>query len=133
MDKAKPTARAAAVGYFDKAQLEKALTSGTAIYDGKTFRVQMGKRTEAGQVEFHEKDTDVFYIIEGSATFVTGGTMLGGRTTGPGEIRGTSITDGETRTLTKGDVIVIPDSVNHWFKEIQKPMVYFVVKEVTGK
>ena len=78
MDKAKPTARAAAVGYFDKAQLAKALTSGTAIYDGKTFRVQMGKRTEAGQVEFHEKDTDVFYIIEGSATFVTGGTMLGG-------------------------------------------------------
>ena len=132
-DKAKPTARAATVRYFDKAQLAKALVSGAAIYDGKTFRVQMGKRTDAGQVEFHEKDTDVFYIVEGSATFVTGGTMLGGKTTGPGEIRGTSITGGETRTLAAGDVIVIPDSVNHWFKEIQKPMVYRVVKEVTGK
>jgi hypothetical protein len=74
MDKAKPTAPTAAVGYFDKTQVAKALSSGTAIYDGKTFRVQMGKRTEAGQVEFHAKDTDVFYIVEGSATFVTGGT-----------------------------------------------------------
>ena len=133
MDKAKPTAPTAAVGYFDKTQVAKALSSGTAIYDGKTFRVQMGKRTEAGQVEFHAKDTDVFYIVEGSATFVTGGTILGGKSTGPDEIRGTSITGGETRTLAAGDVIVIPDSVNHWFKEIQKPMVYFVVKEVTGK
>jgi len=127
------TAPAAGVGYFNKAQVAQALKSGSVMYDGKIFRVQIGLRTEPGQVEFHAKDTDVFYIVSGSATFVTGGTMVGGKTTGPGEIRGTSITGGETRKLAKGDVIVIPDSVNHWWKEIQEPVVYFVVKEVTGK
>jgi len=127
------TPPAPAVGYFDKAQVAQALASGAVMYDGKIFRVQTGKRTEAGQVEFHEKDTDVFYIVSGSATMVTGGTMVGGKPTGPGEIRGTSITGGVTRTLAEGDVMVIPDHINHWFKEIQKPVVYFVVKEVTGK
>ena len=126
-------APAAAVGYFDKAQVAEALKSGPVMYDGKIFRVQIGLRTEAGQVEFHTKDTDVFYIVSGSATIVTGGTMVGGKPTGPGEIRGTSITGGVTRTLAEGDVMVIPDSTNHWFKEIHKPVVYFVVKEVTGK
>ena len=118
---------------FDKAKVDKAMTSGSVLYDGKMFRVQMGKRTEAGQVEFHAKDTDVFYIVSGSATFVTGGTMVGGKTTGPGEIRGTSITGGETRELAAGDGIVIPDSGNHWWKAIHKPVVYFTMKEVTGK
>ena len=126
------SAPAAAI-FFDKAKVDQAMTSGSVLYDGKMFRVQMGKRSEAGQVEFHAKDTDVFYIVSGSATFVTGGTMVGGKTTGPGEIRGTSITGGETRKLAKGDVIVIPDSVNHWWKEIHKPVVYFTMKEVTGK
>jgi mannose-6-phosphate isomerase-like protein (cupin superfamily) len=126
------SAPAAAI-FFDKAKVDQAMTSGSVLHDGKMFRVQMGKRSEAGQVEFHAKDTDVFYIVSGSATFVTGGTMVGGKTTGPGEIRGTSITGGETRKLAKGDVIVIPDSVNHWWKEIQEPVIYFVVKEVTGK
>jgi glc operon protein GlcG len=133
MDKAKTAAPAAAVGYFDKAQVAEALKSGPVMYDGKIFRVQIGLRTEAGQVEFHTKDTDVFYIVSGSATIITGGTMVGGKPTGPGEIRGTSITGGVTRTLAEGDVMVISDNTNHWFKEIQKPMVYFIVKEVTGK
>jgi quercetin dioxygenase-like cupin family protein len=39
---------------------------------------------------------------------------------------------GETHHLTKGDVIVIPDSVPHWWQQIQEPVIYFTVKEVTG-
>jgi len=126
-------APSAGVGYFDKSQVQQAMKPGTVMYNGKIFRVQIGLRAEAGEVEFHAKDTDVFYIVSGSATFVTGGTMVGGKPIGPGEIRGTSITGGDTRTLAEGDVIVIPDSTNHWFKAIQKPVVYFIVKEVTGK
>jgi mannose-6-phosphate isomerase-like protein (cupin superfamily) len=127
------TTTAPAATAFDKAKVDQAMTSGTVLYDGKMFRVQMGKRAEPGQVEFHAKDTDVFYIVSGSATFVTGGTMVGGKPTGPGEIRGTSITGGVTHNLAAGDVIVIPDSVNHWWKEIHTPVVYFTMKEVTGK
>jgi glc operon protein GlcG len=130
---AQTAAAPAAAILFDKAKVDQAMTSGAVLYDGKMYRVQMGRRAEPGQVEFHAKDTDVFYIISGSATFATGGTMVGGKPIGPGEIRGTSITGGEARKLAKGDVIVIPNGVNHWWKEIQEPVVYFVVKEVTGK
>jgi len=123
----------ASADYFSKDKVMQAMTSGTALYKGKFYRVQMGERAKPGEVEVHAKDTDVFYIIEGSATFVTGGTVVGGKTTGPGETRGTSITGGETRHLGKGDVIVIPDHLPHWWQQIQQPVVYFVVKEVTGE
>jgi glc operon protein GlcG len=132
MDKANASAPATAATYFAKDKVTQAMTSGTALYNGKIYRVQMGRRTEPGQVEVHTKDSDVFYIVEGSGTFVTGGTMVGGKSTGPGEFRGTSITGGETHHLTKGDVIVIPDSVPHWWQQIQEPVIYFTVKEVTG-
>ena len=62
----------------------------------------------AGQVEVHVKDTDIIYMLEGTTTFVTGGTMVGGKPSAQDEIRGSSVEGGETRTLTKGDVIIVP-------------------------
>jgi len=88
----------------------------------------MSRREESGQSEVHAADTDTFYVIEGSATFVTGGTVDGGKTTGPGEIRGTGISGGDSRTLSKGDIIVIPKGTPHWFKEVPKLVIYYVVK-----
>ena len=73
-------------------------------------------RGAEGQVEVHVKDTDIIYMLEGSTTFVTGGTMVGGKTTAPDEIRGSNVQGGETRTLTKGDVIIVPNGTPHWFK-----------------
>ena len=52
--------------------------------------------------------TDVMYIVEGSATFVTGGTVVDCKTTEPNEIRGASISGDQTHRVSKGDVIVIP-------------------------
>jgi mannose-6-phosphate isomerase-like protein (cupin superfamily) len=66
--------------------------------------------------------------MEGSATFVTGGTVVEPATTGPGEARGKAITGGTPRHLQKGDVIVIPKGVPHWFTEVSSPFLYFVVK-----
>jgi Cupin len=74
------------------------------------------------------KDTDVSYMLEGSTMFVTGGTMVGGKTTAPDEIRGSNVQGGETRTLTKGDVIVVPNGTPHWFKAVSGPVLYYVVK-----
>ena len=70
--------------------------------------VHASRRDTEGQVEVHTKDADIIYMLDGSTTFVTGGTMVGGKTTAPDEIRGTSIQGGETRTLTKGDVMFVP-------------------------
>jgi len=79
-------------------------------------------------VEIHERDMDIFYILEGSATFVTGGKAKEPKTTGPGEIRAKEIVGGEDRHLVKGDVIVIPNGVPHWFKEVNGTFLYYVVK-----
>jgi quercetin dioxygenase-like cupin family protein len=94
----------------------------------------MAARREAtGESEMHANDTDVFYIVEGSAVLTTGGTLVGEKTIGPGEVRGSGLTGGKEQTVSKGDVIVIPRGVPHWFKTIsQAPMLYFVVKTVSA-
>ncbi len=77
------------------------------------------------------------YVLDGAATLVTGGTVVDPKVTEPGQIRGPVIQGGESRRIVRGDVIVIPAGVPHWFKEVQGPMTYFVVKPIsmngTGK
>ena len=103
-------------------------TPAVPVVKSEHYSVMGLRRTSPGESEVHEKDTDVFYIIDGTATFVTGGKVLGGRTTAPGEIRGTGIEGGETRTLSKGDVITIPNGVPHQFSAVTGAVSYFVVK-----
>ena len=78
------------------------------------------------------RETDVIYVLEGAATFVTGGTVVDGKVTAPGEIRGQAIRDGETLRITKGDVIIVPERTPHWFKEVEAPFLYFVVKPISA-
>jgi mannose-6-phosphate isomerase-like protein (cupin superfamily) len=79
-------------------------------------------------VEIHTKETDVFYIVDGEATFVTGGTVEGLTSENPLQPRGKSITGGEEHHLMKGDVVVVPAGTPHWFKLVPKSISYFVVK-----
>ena len=114
-------------------KVNAAFATGTPLLITNNFKVQTGRRTGRGEVEIHEHDTDVFYILEGTATFVTGGKAVDTRTTSPGEIRGKEITGGEEHKLAKGDVIVIPHGVPHWFKKVDGNFDYFVVKVVEEK
>jgi mannose-6-phosphate isomerase-like protein (cupin superfamily) len=87
------------------------------------------RRTLPGKAEVHEHQADVWYVIDGGCEFVTGGTVVGGATESPGEIRGTSISDGNEYHLAKGDFIRVPAGVPHWVKKIEgKEIVYIVVK-----
>ena len=101
---------------------------GTSLVKASDLIVMGAHRAENGQVELHDKETDVFYIVDGDATFVTGGKMVGGKLTSPGQWVGTDIQGGQARRLTKGDVIVIPAGIPHWFKEVPHSVSYFVVK-----
>jgi mannose-6-phosphate isomerase-like protein (cupin superfamily) len=92
--------------------------------------VAFNKRTGPGEVEVHDRVTDTFHIIDGEATLVVGGTLVGGKTTEPGQQRGTSITGGQTFHLVKGDVVVIPAGLPHWFKEVPHSVVYYTVKVI---
>jgi glc operon protein GlcG len=119
-----------AVIYYPSSQVSASFEKGGPLFDGKdrNYTIMTGHRDKPGQSELHEKDTDVFYIVEGSAMFVTGGKMLEGKSTGPNEIRGSGIDGGDTRQLNKGDVIIIPAGVPHWFKDVKSTFNYFVVK-----
>jgi hypothetical protein len=105
-----------------------ALLKGGPMVTASNLVVQGGHRDKAGQVEVHEKETDVIYVQAGEATFVTGGKMIGGKLTKPGQFLGTEIEGGETHHLTKGDAIVVQAGTPHWFKEVPGSISYFVVK-----
>jgi quercetin dioxygenase-like cupin family protein len=124
-------ADASGVMYFPKDQVSQSFAKGATLYNGnpeRNYRVHIFHRDKPGEVEVHTKDTDIFYMLEGSATFVTGGTMVGGKETAPSEFRGASMDGGVVRVITQGDVIIIPANVPHWFKEIQQPITYLGVK-----
>jgi mannose-6-phosphate isomerase-like protein (cupin superfamily) len=80
--------------------------------------VVLAQRRGAGEVEVHAKTNHVFIIVEGEATLVTGGTLVGARQTAPDQTRAPSVQGGEVHHLTKGDVITIPAKTPHWFKEV---------------
>jgi mannose-6-phosphate isomerase-like protein (cupin superfamily) len=119
------------VTIIPNAAVTDAFKKGGPLLETGEYKVQAARREAPGQVEIHARDTDVFYILEGSAVLVTGGDVKGRKTTAPNEARGTSISGGDSQTVNKGDVIVIPRGVPHWFKEVpQVPLLYFVVKSV---
>ena len=114
--------------YISHDKVADALAKGGPLTSTKDYAVSGSHRTAAGQVEVHEKETDILYIVDGEATFVTGGKMVGGKLSKAGQWLGSDITGGETHHLTKGDVITIPAGMPHWFKEVPKSVSYYVVK-----
>ena len=104
------------------------MQKGGQVAESTDARISFNRRTGPGQSEIHDKETDTFYVLEGEATFVTGGKIVGGKTTAPSQTRGTGIEGGQTMQLKKGDVVVVPAGTPHWFKEVPKSVVYYTVK-----
>jgi glc operon protein GlcG len=117
-----------AVTYIPHDKVAESLAKGGNLVTAPDLIVLGAHRNGAGQVEVHDKETDVIYVVDGSATFLTGGTMVGGKTTGPGQQRGSDVQGGQTHHLAKGDVIVVPAGIPHWFKEVPQQISYYVVK-----
>lgn len=92
------------------------------------WRFEQSHRDGAGQAEVHARDTDVIYVVDGSATLVTGGNVVDGKRTATDETRGAAISGGMTRKLGKGDLVVVPRGTPHWFQEVPGPIEYLVVK-----
>lgn len=120
--------RDSGVRHWDHDQVAAVFAHGGTLLATNNFKVMALRREQPGEVEIHDRDTDIFYILEGSATFVTGGIADDPKTTTPGEKRAHNITGGEQRHLAKGDVMVIPKGVPHWFKDVSGPFLYYVVK-----
>lgn len=130
MSSMSPTAKP--VTYYTKDQVIAAFAKGAVLFDGenggRNYMVHASRREAAGLAEIHHEDTDIVYVLDGTATLVTGGTAVDTKTIAPGEIRGASIQGGETRKLGKGDVVIIPAGTPHWFQQVTAPFTYYVVK-----
>lgn len=101
---------------------------------GVLHRSAKGKQTA---IE-HAQVTEVYHVIEGAGTLVTGGAMVD-PTPSPAEgttvkvlvgpsTNGSAIRGGESRRVGPGDVIVIPPGVPHWFSAVESDMNYLVVR-----
>jgi mannose-6-phosphate isomerase-like protein (cupin superfamily) len=119
--------------YFDAAKVAAVFEKGGTLFKAPDYKVMAGRRGTPGYVEIHTYETDVFYIVDGTATFVTGGTCADAKVTEPGQLRGTAITGGETHHLKKGDVIIIPAGLPHQYTEVSNPFLYFIVKSIRGQ
>ena len=107
-----------AVTYVPHDKVTATMAKGGAIIEDKGGLRVLAQRRGTGEVEVHMKTNHVFIIVEGEATFITGGTLVGSKNTAPDEVRAASVQGGQTHHLTKGDVITIPANTPHWFKEI---------------
>jgi mannose-6-phosphate isomerase-like protein (cupin superfamily) len=94
--------------------------------------------TPPGVAAVHFKVSEIYHVIDGAGTLVTGGTMINAKQRppdsesvmvedGPGA-SGTGIQGGVSRQIKAGDVVVIPAGVPHWFSEIKGSITYLVVR-----
>jgi quercetin dioxygenase-like cupin family protein len=113
--------------YVDHDKVAAALAKGGPLVKGSNLNVGGSFRTKGSEPEIHEKTTHIWYVMDGSATFVTGGTLTGTKAPNAGTTKGTNIEGGQTQQLAKGDVIVIPPGTPHWWKEVPKSITLYAV------
>ena len=106
---------AAAVAKLGKNPLEAAPILKMGPY---TVNIEHRLAAPAQQAAVHDKDAELFYITDGSATLVTGGKLVEGVRTGD-NLRGKAIDGGTAQKMSKGDFMMVPPGVPHWFTNIQ--------------
>jgi glc operon protein GlcG len=114
--------------FFSRRRVDEKFKRGGLLLDEHGYKIDAGRRERPGDVEYHERVTDVMHVVEGSATVVTGGEMVRPRRVGNGELRSKSVRGGKEHTLSAGDVLAIPGGVPHQFTKVSDPFLYFVVK-----
>jgi mannose-6-phosphate isomerase-like protein (cupin superfamily) len=122
----------ASVTTIPGAEVSAAFVKGRPLIETAAYKIHASRRDAPGQAEVHALDTDIFYILDGAATLVTGGEVTEAKETAPNERRGVSITGGAIRRLAKGDIVIIPNGVPHQFTEVQGPFLYYTVKVTAG-
>jgi mannose-6-phosphate isomerase-like protein (cupin superfamily) len=89
-------------------------------YDG-----HLEYRAAVGNAAVHEHEAELFYVIDGSATLVTGGKLVNEKRTDAANLNGSAIEGGTPRAIAKGDWILVPENTPHWFSPINGVVVLF--------
>lgn len=86
---------------------------GGTLGDYTSHAIKLSVRTKSGGAEVHAHYDDVFFVTDGKATLITGGTLMNPKTGTDGETTGSGIHGGERQTIAKGDVVHIPAGTPH--------------------
>lgn len=85
------------------------------------YKANLEYRASVGPASVHEKEAELFYVIDGSGVLTTGGKLTGETRTNAENLSGKGIEGGHNQTMSKGDVAIVPENTPHWFSEITKP------------
>ncbi len=107
-------------------------------YNVGIYVVNRPKTTVQGAILHDNRISEIYYMLEGAGTLVTGGTLVEPQRVpadsrivteinGP-SIRGSRIEGGTSRRIAKGDVVIIPGGTPHWWSEVESDIAYLVVR-----
>ena len=89
------------------------------------YNGHMEYRASVGNAAVHEKEAELFYVIDGSATLVTGGKLVEEKRTDATNLAGSAIQGGMPREIAKGDWVLIPENTPHQFNPIHGAILLF--------
>ncbi|NOW48360.1 mannose-6-phosphate isomerase-like protein (cupin superfamily) [Novosphingobium sp. SG751A] len=92
------------------------------------YRANIEYRTSVGGASTHREENEFFYAIEGSGHLVTGGKLVNEKESNPRNSGGSAIEGGAGRDLAKGDWVMVPAGVAHWFDRIDGRLVLMSIK-----
>jgi mannose-6-phosphate isomerase-like protein (cupin superfamily) len=88
-------------------------SSGATLADYGSHKLQISVRTASGGAEIHAHFDDVMIVRQGTATLITGGSVVDAKTNPDGETKGTSIEGGKSQTISPGDIVTVNAGVPH--------------------
>lgn len=102
---------------FDKlaaqAKSKNSDSTGSDLSNSETHALKLSYRRETGGAEVHQHFDDIMVVEGGSATIVTGGSLVDPKSEANGEMKGKSIQGGTSQVLSKGDIIHVPAGTPH--------------------
>ena len=108
--------------YLAADQVKAAFAKGVPMIEVGDYKIHASRREGPGMVEIHTRDTDIAYVLQGSATLVTGGAAVGVK---DDRRRRSCVAPpsraGRPASSSVGDVVVIPNGTPHWFKSVGRP------------
>jgi mannose-6-phosphate isomerase-like protein (cupin superfamily) len=100
------------------------------------YNANLEHRVRVGPAAVHEKEAELFYVIDGSGTMTTGGKLKDERRVNPENLTGTGIEGGVSQPMAKGDFMIVPENTPHWVSAINGTLVFMtfhVPRPVPGK
>jgi mannose-6-phosphate isomerase-like protein (cupin superfamily) len=91
------------------------------------YNVNLEYRASVGPAAVHEREAELFYVIDGSGTMVTGGSLVNQTRSNATNLSGTAIEGGTSQKISKGDFLFVPENTPHWISAIDGTIVLMTV------